>query len=409
MSASRHPVSAPVAALLAMLAAAACAPDDRMPPVASCGGPADSVVLRGEDRPTASAVIETEEDLRIGTVLDGDGPQFGLVTSVTVDEEGRIYVADAQAHRIQVFGADGSSSGSLGSEGEGPGEFRGILRAEHGTGDSLFVFDLSLWRQVVFDPSGRAARTTAFPPRPQFGQKPRIAQDEDGRVHHLGFGTFRESVLEALDGRAEGVVRGQNDLGMWSKGGSHRRSLLTVPSIEIHFAGGIRDAPFHREPLWDARPEGGVWYSDSGSYRLARVDSTGTLTCTVVVRGIRRPVSGSDRKAYLSAADRAETDREVQRTIRRRRAEMPIPDHRPILRDLVVAEDGRVWVKPTPEESAFAGSEIWHVFRPDGEPVGRVRLPPRLRIHEVVGDLVYGTIRDETDVQHVVRYRLTER
>jgi hypothetical protein len=49
---------------------------------------------------------------------------FGVLTQITSDDKGNIYVLDAQLHEVMVFSSSGEYLQSIGREGEGPGEYR---------------------------------------------------------------------------------------------------------------------------------------------------------------------------------------------------------------------------------------------------------------------------------------------
>ena len=49
---------------------------------------------------------------------------FGVLTQIASDEEGNIYLLDAQLNEVMVFSPEGEYLRSIGREGEGPGEFR---------------------------------------------------------------------------------------------------------------------------------------------------------------------------------------------------------------------------------------------------------------------------------------------
>lgn len=73
-----------------------------------------------EDRRGHRVVLT--EDLVIGSEDDSNG-RFGERIAVGVDDHGRIYIADTDNHRIQVFDADGTYLATMGRDGQGPGEF----------------------------------------------------------------------------------------------------------------------------------------------------------------------------------------------------------------------------------------------------------------------------------------------
>jgi len=49
---------------------------------------------------------------------------FGVLTRITSDDKGNIYVLDAQLNEVMIFSSQGEYIQSIGREGEGPGEFR---------------------------------------------------------------------------------------------------------------------------------------------------------------------------------------------------------------------------------------------------------------------------------------------
>ena len=64
--------------------------------------------------------------------------------------DGKIYVADTNNHRVQVFDSDGEHLGNIGSEGSGNGQFqfpRGIEVDSLGT---VYVADTNNRRVQVF-------------------------------------------------------------------------------------------------------------------------------------------------------------------------------------------------------------------------------------------------------------------
>jgi hypothetical protein len=66
-------------------------------------------------------LIQATEELRIGTALSGGPGEFGALSGLEVDGEGRIYVSDAFNHEIRVFDPDGAFSHCVREEGRGTG------------------------------------------------------------------------------------------------------------------------------------------------------------------------------------------------------------------------------------------------------------------------------------------------
>ena len=108
-----------IAILLLCTAASATA---EVPRIIDTDGPAEGV------RPLA-----LEEEWRVGGE-DGD-LIFGRISDIRRDEDGTVYVMDNQLCQVILISADGHPAGSLGREGDGPGEFRqpiGVVLMEDG-------------------------------------------------------------------------------------------------------------------------------------------------------------------------------------------------------------------------------------------------------------------------------------
>ncbi len=108
-----------------------------------------------------------------------DGPGFLASTDLLAarDHRGRYYVVESYGTRIKVFDAEGRYLESLGREGGGPGEFRGISAIAVAPGDTLHVFDWSNVRWSVFGPDGRFVRDTRLEIQPSLG----VARTREGR------------------------------------------------------------------------------------------------------------------------------------------------------------------------------------------------------------------------------------
>lgn len=69
--------------------------------------------------------ITLEESFRLGGWDGGEDEFFGVIAAIIEDEQGNLYVLDAQLNEIKVYDANGAYLNTIGREGEGPGEFRG--------------------------------------------------------------------------------------------------------------------------------------------------------------------------------------------------------------------------------------------------------------------------------------------
>lgn len=90
--------------------------------------------------------------------LDGDAvPADGMISAISFDESGMMFVADEKYHRVRRIRPDGRADGTLGGRGNRPGEFfrpMDVLCA----GGRVFAADAWNHRVQVFGPDGRIER-----------------------------------------------------------------------------------------------------------------------------------------------------------------------------------------------------------------------------------------------------------
>ncbi|HEX7117888.1 MAG TPA: hypothetical protein VF212_03825 [Longimicrobiales bacterium] len=100
---------------------------------------------------------------------------------------------------------------------------------------------------------------------------------------------------------------------------------------------------------------------------------------------------------------------------------------KPPFRDVFVGADGRLWVllhtpavavdvEPPADDgrsrippARWREPVVFDVFEPDGRYLGRVRAPDDFSTHPAPffrGDDVWAVVRDELDVQYLVRFRV---
>src|SRR5690554_2302063 len=108
------------------------------------------------------------ETLRIGAI-DGSSA-LSRISSLAVSHDGKLlYVAQPQEHTIRVFdAATGAALASFGKGGEGPGEFRDLLRLGW-RGDSLYATDFLLQRISLFSSTAEHFTTQVVNPPLQAG------------------------------------------------------------------------------------------------------------------------------------------------------------------------------------------------------------------------------------------------
>lgn len=347
---------------------------------------------------------EARRVLGVADTTTASGPVLRDVVDAARPASGRVVVADAGAQRVRLLAGTGREIRSLGRGGPGPEPFYGLAAVGVGPGDTLRAFDAEIWRETVFAPSGDTVATSSPPSRGPTLATVDLAYGESAALYHESYEPFGEALERAVGDRDQAAARSKVVLERWARDDGRWRGLATVPSVRVFFdRGEIYDAPFAPRPLWSPAAGGGVWYADSGEYLLTRFSAAGDTLCRVRVDVDPPAVTEEDRRAYRDAEDVNPYSAVMRNQIRKLRRLMPIPDRRPALADLVAAEGGGVWVRPSPERwNASPDTVTWHAFARSGELVARVRLPGGLRPERVSRDGVLGVRHAGAGVDQVV-------
>lgn len=356
-----------------------------------CSGGADESADAPRPEPRVAEI-----DLVIGE-REGEEPYlFGDISGIAVDEQGRIFVADRQAHEIRVFSADGAFQFAIGGQGEGPGELNWPCCPAFGPDGHLWVRDvrnLRLNRYEVgaddAEPAGQV-QMAVF----QLVRHAPITFDEEGYL--ISFGDLRKTE------RAFPWVRRHRTL---DDSTVHTQPLPEVPEDRIIMYETERtttNQPFGAYPQ-HAHAPGGEWaFSIGDRYEIARYNAQGD-TLHVIER--------SYRGAKLSDAERERAEGSLEAIAERGEtsvADLPfgVPDRKPPIRGLFFDRDGRLWVRRSVPDSMDVVEA--DVYNERGELVDVVRWPKGIGLGQgVIRDsVVYGRrFASEDSVPAVVRLR----
>ena len=344
------------------------------------------------------------EEVRIGGLDAPLESQFGLVVSIDVDADGRMYVADQQAQDVRVFAADGTYERTIGSPGDGPGEL-GLGVAGVFVDDSgVHVPDMANFRLSSFAFDGEFTGSTALDLTR--GIPIRWDQHPDGRVV-AQLRSAGQGIGEGLDGDEVRAI-GEDE------------AILRLPrgeSFEISEGGLPQFSLFEPEPVWDLGETGNFVTGVNSEYRLRVLDSSGNPVRIISKPTERRPVTETQQRVILDAFGELLVDQGVPpAALDQFLAGVSFAEFYPTYAQIVVAADGAIWVQllKTAEDIADDeefnlqdfGSDDWDVFDPEGRYLGQLTMPTKFQPIAFRGDVLYGVQRDELDVQSVVRLRI---
>ena len=363
--------------------------------LAGCGGSETNSALGDWTLKTDGLTLT--EDLRVS---ETENYFFGSIQDFDVTTDGRMVVVDGEATHLKVLRPDGTLLDTLGRQGQGPGEFQSPATAEVARGDSIYVFDPGTKRFTVF----------ALSPAPSLARSVAIDREQGPR------GTDAWGVLRGvrmLDGtlaarfwpyyaREEGyrqpapvVWRSMSEAGNLGDTLLHERRK----HISISFEGqgvGIEPLPFDRETVVAPGPDGRLYHgvTDSLQIHATALDDT----TEVIAHVPTAPVS-------LTEADRDSALAPIERADIRKQFVDAMPQTKPAFTDLVVADDGHLWVR-RPTDGPDAQTVSWWVLDPDVKTIHEIQLPVEVDLEVVQDGQAYGTTTTEMDAPAVVRYRI---
>jgi streptogramin lyase len=333
------------------------------------------------------------EDLHLGRA-DGGGPDvFAQPAALEVDAGGRLYVLDAQAAEVRVFGADGRHLRSFGRPGAGPGEFAQAMGMAFAPDGSLWVLDPGNGRFSVFDTAGAPLRTL---PR----ENPHVAYPWPGRFDRDG--KLWDVAQGAGLGAAPTLLRIDPATGRMQRM-DMPRFTPTQFSTEKGPVKVAAPVPYSPELVWTLDGDGRVWSGVSDHYRL-RLHQPAGDTLRVVERDAPPVEVSAAERDSLPAQLKWFTDQGGRIDLSR------VPRHKPAFLSLRTDDRGWLWVRPS--LPAAERGTAFDVFDPEGRYQGRVALPIRHMDQMplvIRGNHIYAVVLGRDDVPQVVGFRIQGR
>lgn len=353
--------------------------------------------------------------LRLGEVDGEPEYQFGLITGINVDEEGRIYIGDSQAQEVRVFDANGTFLRRIGRPGSGPGELGvGGTSVLIGRGDTLFLPDPGQQRVNIFLRDGTFVRSFPIPMAEGLSVK-WAATDEGDLLQQL-----RRMPIPGMeqDAGPDIVIRRSSD------GVVQDTVLILEGGMRVQYAGGGA-APsmtfFEPESVWEVLRDGRIVLALNSDYRINVLSPSGEVERVIEKAFVRQELGTSDRELFLSVIRETFEKQGIPPAVSQMVMQgVSFADHYPAFMTLMEGPEGSLWVQQIVTATQIAakggtfspeddlGSPDWDVFDRDGRFLGVVTLPPRFQPRVVRGDRIYGVQKDDMDVQYVVALTLAD-
>lgn len=339
------------------------------------------------------------EDLRIGGADSGPA-SFSKVHSVVEARNGNVFVLELQEQELRVFDKQGTFLRVAARRGAGPGELEYATGMALGS-DAVVVNDPSQRRYTLVDFNGRFLRQT-LSASSGYGDVWRGAVDSLGRIIDYPVRT----PIGGVDART-GYARTENRVRIIHPDGRADTvggvtCAAPAPSHVYRTPQGTATSfalPFTADAQTVVTARGTVWCAPMATYQLLQA-SLGQPLRTVVSRNmppiaVPPALRDSIERRYRNFASGTGTlvDDGGYR----------IPTTYPVLEQIDVDGDGRVWVRRT-SDTTLAPIDV---FDASGTHIASVRVPRALGDRLFIArQHLYDIQKDADDVPVVVRYRI---
>jgi hypothetical protein len=360
------------------------------------------------------AELSYVEELRIGSI-DDPVAGFSQIRSVQTSDKGEVFVLDGQAREVRVFNEMGERVRAFGREGQGPGEFTrpvgmGLI------GDTVWVTDIQNRRiswfssegnvlfsmpiqGVPFDVGIQGVSLTLTPGKPR---PDGLIESDRNLVMRLNreYRPYRFPIL--LFDRSGEVVdtlrweMADENVAVFQVGGQRGYAPSLMPTRPVR-----GDFPVGRVIVDWSVPEGGgegtveIVRHGLGSDTVyhERLGFTPILVSDHVLDSLITPLVASAAIFNVSEAELEGALRDA----------VEIPEYRAPIRSVYAGSDGTLWMQLNTSSLEISD---WVVITRDGEILGRVGLPPKMRINLSAFPTFWAVETDEFDVPWLVRLRV---
>ena len=347
---------------------------------------------RNADGPTLTETLRVSEtDAFYFGAIAGQS-LFPLGPGLDVLSDGRMVVADTEAQHLKLLRPDGTLIDTLGGSGNGPGEFRRLSSVQVARGDSIYAYSRRRLAVFASSPPYEVVRTVTL----QTDRMPPFRAFVGGAQLVALYGT------PFLPGRDLDAPPARHPWRRVDETGTPGDTLMTtrmrrMASRRLESRGfTLHPIPFDRSMQVTPGPDGRFYVGHTDSLHVQAHGPDGTTTTVASVPVAPVPVQDVDRDSALAA---------VESSAMRDKVASALPDTKPAMTDLIVADDGTLWVR-RPVAEPGASTAAWWILDPDTKTIYEVQLPTDVNLEVVQNGIAYGTTTTAMGAPAVVRYRI---
>jgi hypothetical protein len=351
---------------------------------------------------------------------------FGAVQMVRELADGRVLVADPLGGALYLVDLEAGTRSVIGSEGQGPDEYRQPDAVWALPGDSTLLVDLgngrlvSMGPDLSFGPTMPISMTDFQPGQP--GQQLVIAipqgVDGQGRIFSRlmgGMGAQLPDSAEII--RIDRSSKGHETVARFKLGERRRTTSGSASNQNVQ----ISNVPLSPEDAWGVGVDGSVVIARSSDYHVEWHRPDGSVTRGAPVPFDAVPIRTAEKEEWVASQGRTGGGIGISVMMANGAAQMGFqrggggrqreidqyewPDvMAPFYQGRIpVDRQGRAWVR---RHRRGGEAAMYDVFGQDGNLVGSVELPGDGSVVAFGNDAVYVVTYDEFDLNFLQRYAM---
>ena len=358
------------------------------------------------------------EEASIGVDVGANEYMFGEVDALSATDD-EIYVLDGQVPALRVYGMAGRHLRDIGSEGDGPGEFREPGSLAIGADGHIYVRDASNARITIFSSDGQELDT--LPLSGDYFTSLQMVLTEDGTLYNYERIIDDDPNAERRSGMVPRSVEADRDgdpIPPPDFGFEPWRIQMSRENMRM-----TSSVPFAPGTVWRLSPSGAMIAGVSTDYSFEIQYPDGRVT-RIVNAGDEVPIDPEEAAWYKKRATAG---------MRRGDPEWAwtgneVPAVKPAYQSLIPDHSGRVWVvRPGPgyhvegdcnedpesdegsREPCWKQTTTWDVFDAEGRFLGKANVPQAVRnfpTPHIRGAMFLASVVDDFGTIVVKRYRL---
>src|SRR5690625_1824550 len=369
--------------------------------IMSCEAKEDRRELeRSEDIKRLSLdATDTTHFQKLNVFGDSDEVMFNFMGTVEVDDQNHVYISESSmgSRTVHHFSPDGDYLGSIGQEGDGPGEFRTLRSIQYHQG-SLYLHDYYHSRVLIFRKEQNSYTYKGLINLANLSSEILFEVNRSPwEFYAINDGSF-------IVGFEEPSIPNQDRKRYYFK--LDQRGVLAPDPIFEHQAVNIyhhshegvsmtMELPFRGKPLLAVTDDGIIYKSWSEDFSIDLLNTEGNTITTLYYPLTPQPLNRTEHiKEY-------ESNQNFHRAIQ----QVDFPETWPVLDNIVVDDEKRLWVSTIVEDCDIFE---WWIIDESGEVITRFEWPRDEPIAVIRNGFLYPRETDkETGIQQISQYKVT--